>query len=289
MTVQAQHIVFVSDNPEQALEAPAGYALSLPADPAYAQWQTQSFVDRARAQGRQLTAWCDCRTTLPSAAIRLRNTWRLDGWIGQAESGAELGTALAAGAPVVIGNPNAWTQRDRDTVTALINQPGDGSRLAVVAECYTNAGGPWPNQYSAAGVPVSSLCVGLYDASGEQVDGRYVSVDEYLAHRQRADGSDALAGMCAYVSGVHDGELEKLPVSAAPPPPPPPPNNGPSASVVRNEIANLARSWETHQTESTRRSRITVARRIVGAASTDQRWTRVAGDIAVLLDKAGIQ
>jgi len=202
--IALQNVVFVSDTPQQAVnEAPTHYALLFSADPAYQDWH--DLVARARGQGRPwLGVWCDCRSTLPPAAKRLMEQHRLDAWCGQGENDGELLVALEHGASLLVGNANAWAPANAARVTSLI---GAGS-LSFSQEAYTNAGNPWPEATSAGGVPAASLTIGLYDASGEQPGvGRYITVAEYQAHTP-----PALWGqICAYVSGLHPGELAQLP------------------------------------------------------------------------------
>lgn len=281
--LQAQNIVFVTDNPAQALTAPSNYALLFSADPAYQQWT--AIVEQARAQHRPfLGTWCDCRTTFPAEALNLQHAHRLDTWCGQGESDLEVTVALAADAPLLVGNANAWTAPNRQRVTDRIN----AGLLSFTQEAYTNAGNPWPENTSAAGVPAASLTIGLYDASAEQPGvGRYIPVAEYKQHTP----PNLWWSISAYVSGVHPGELEQLPQGAPlpPPPPPPPPDAPPSATVVRREIANIAKAWESNNQGGNRRARISVARRIVDVGSTDPRWNGVSNRIANLLDQAGIR
>jgi len=198
-----QNVVVVSDSATQAVnEAPTHYGLLFSADPRYMQWT--GLVGQARGQGRPfLGCWCDCRTTLPEVAQQVAKQYALDTWAGQGESGDELATALAAECPLLVGNASGWTSAQRDEVTARIGQ----GRLSFAQEAYTNAGGPWPESTSSQGVPCASLCIGLYDASSEQPNGRYVSVAEYRAHTP----SGMWMGISAYVSGVHPGELAQLP------------------------------------------------------------------------------
>jgi hypothetical protein len=196
-----QNIIVVSDTPEQALESPSHYGLLFSADPAYQNWQ--DLIPEARAQLRWVGVWCDCRTTLPDTAKGQVAEYALDGWAGQAESPAEFDTAIGAGAPFIIANCTALTPVQRDIANQLI---AAGS-LSVTQEAYSNCGWPWPDATSAAGVNVSSLCVGLYDGSSEVPGGRYVTVEEYEEHTPPA----AWQAICAYVSGSHPGELARLP------------------------------------------------------------------------------
>lgn len=277
---QARNIVFVSDNPRQALEAPRHFKIALPADPAYSEWRADSYLKDLRDQHRPaLYTWADCRETPAAEAARLAAVYGLNGWIGEAESRSELEHALNAGAGIVVGKPRKENWGDLfDQAKHLVEQ----GLLAVIAECYTNAGDTWPNLYDSQGLPVASICIGLYDGSSENPQrGRYITVAEYQANTLPG----VWQGICVYVSGLHPGELGWLPGPVAPPGPPAP--AVPSAFEVRQQIAKTAREWEKRSGLS-RTARISVARRIVDAKSTDQRWNSVSRRIAALLDEAGI-
>lgn len=69
--------------------------------------------------------------------------------------------------------------------------------------------------------------------------------------------------------------------------PAPPPVLVPSAFETRQQMTATARKWEA-VVGPQRLARITVAKRIVGPASTDARWNGVSRRIAQLLDEAGV-
>jgi hypothetical protein len=64
---------------------------------------------------------------------------------------------MEAGAKVIVGNTNAWTQAQRDDAMYR------GTGLATMLEVYTNAasGSHWPDTASAQGVPVTSEVLGV--------------------------------------------------------------------------------------------------------------------------------
>lgn len=126
-------------------------------------------LNRLREIG-PLEPWCDCRVeggTHPQAAIDLARDLGT-GWVGQAESVEELEAAVGihrdghlvspAGterAKRIIGNPNAWTAKQRETATRMI-EDGD---LSVSGEQYA---GPYAMvTYSTQGVPVDSITLGV--------------------------------------------------------------------------------------------------------------------------------
>jgi len=163
LATMAKHVVFCAQDSAAALKAPRKMSAALTADPAYAQWATQEVVALLRAQGRKLFAWGN-QTQIPASAITgLRDQLDLDGAIGQGETQQEYETAVRAGFGIIVGNPNAWNRAEREDA----NQRIAAGTLAVIGEDYANLGGPPPNAYSAGGVNISSVCIGVYDGSSE--------------------------------------------------------------------------------------------------------------------------
>jgi hypothetical protein len=160
----SKNVVFCAQDPAAALNSPHKMKVAFTADDAYKEWLSQSLIDQFRAQGRTLFSW-GVQTQIPaSQIIALRDKYHLDGAIGQGETQEEYDTAMAAGFGIIVANPNAWNEASR----ADANNRIAAGTLAVIGECYTNLGGPWPNQYGAGGVNISSICLGVYDGSNEQ-------------------------------------------------------------------------------------------------------------------------
>jgi len=160
----AQNVIFCAQHSETALQSPHKYSVALTADPAYSAWATQSIVDQFHAQGRLVFAWGVQTQIPPQSIVDLANRLGMDGSIGQSETQEEYETAVAFGFGIQVGNPNAWNQASREDANRRI---ANGT-LAVIGECYTNLGGPWPKDYSAGGVNIASICLGVYDGSNEQ-------------------------------------------------------------------------------------------------------------------------
>ena len=160
----AKNVIFCAQHSEAALASPRKYKVALTADPAYAQWATQSIVDQFHAQGRLVFSW-GVQTQIPAGdIIAMRDRLGLDGAIGQSETQEEYETCVAAGFGITVGNPNSWNQASRDDANRRI----DAGTLAVIGEDYANLGGPPPNQYGAGGVNICSVCIGVYDGTNEQ-------------------------------------------------------------------------------------------------------------------------
>lgn len=146
-------------------------------------------VDELAKHGCEVLAWCDCRDpnhptdpgTSAQAAIDLARDpdLDLDGWVGQAETPDELANSVGIDhdgylvapqgserARVIVGNPNAWTEKQRETATRMV-EAGD---LSVAAEVYRIDPG-----YSSQGVPIASVVYGV-----AMDGGLYIPLTDYL-------------------------------------------------------------------------------------------------------------
>jgi hypothetical protein len=152
-----QNLIFGAQNPLAALGSPARFGVALTADPAYSEWATSATVAALRYGGHRVYAW-GVQTQIPPSMIQaLNRNLALDGCIYQSETEEELLTGLAAGGQLFVGNPNAWPAR-----VPQWNELWEQGNVAMSFETYTNEGAPWPNQSSAAGAQVASICIGCY-------------------------------------------------------------------------------------------------------------------------------
>jgi hypothetical protein len=116
------------------------------------------------------------QTQIGAQAIRdFQSRYGLDYCCFQGETSEEYKTAIEAGADVMVGNANSWSDDQRKDATSRVNV---GS-LAFTQEAYTNLGGPWPKDTSSSGVPAASFTLGVYDGSHEQADGWNPSLQSY--------------------------------------------------------------------------------------------------------------
>jgi hypothetical protein len=183
----AKRVVFCAQRSEEALNSPRDMPVALTADPSYAAWATPEIVAAFRAQGRRIYSW-GVQTQIPASMITgLRDRLGLDGAIFQSETSEEYRTAIEAGTSITVGNPNSWSDAQRVDANKRIA----AGTLAVIGECYTNLGGPWPNQYSAGGVNICSVCLGVYDGSRETAGGWNPSVASYKDNCSAAMFRDA--------------------------------------------------------------------------------------------------
>jgi hypothetical protein len=163
LAAKAQKLMFCAQSPLTAMGAPASYIPCLTADPAYAGFVNASVISQLRSKFRTIAAW-GVQTQIPAQAIRdFQARWGLNYSIFQGETDEEYVTAIQAGADVVVGNSNAWTEAHRAEAADRVNR----GQLAFCFECYTNEGAPWPEASSSAGVPAASFCLGLYAAKWE--------------------------------------------------------------------------------------------------------------------------
>jgi hypothetical protein len=175
----AQKVVYCAQNPLTVLGASSDHIPALTADPGYASFNTPDVVIHLRSKFPRIAGW-GVQTQIGAQAIHdFVDRLGLDYAIFQGETSDEYRTAIDAGAKVIVGNANAWTDAQRQDATVRVNQ----GHLAFAQEAYTNLGGPWPESTSSGGVPAASLVIGVYDGTAEVPGaGWNPSVAEYKAH-----------------------------------------------------------------------------------------------------------
>jgi hypothetical protein len=150
----ARNVMFTAWNPVAALRCPPHWRVALSADPAY-DTAARFAAPKIRAQGNLLAVW-GVQTQIGAARIReFGQAVGADFLIFQAETVEEFNTAVQAGAQLIVGNPNSWTDTQREYAIAR------GETLATLFEVYANAGSPWPDTASAQGVPVTTEVLGV--------------------------------------------------------------------------------------------------------------------------------
>lgn len=154
LTEIARNVMFTAQNPEAALRCPAHWRIAVSADPRY-DTAVRAAAPKVKQAGHLLAVW-GVQTQIGAPRIRdLAREVGADFTIFQAETSEEYDTAMAAGASIIVGNPNSWTQAQRDDAIYR------GSGLATMLEVYANAGSPWPDTASAQGVPITSEVLGV--------------------------------------------------------------------------------------------------------------------------------
>lgn len=178
LTELAQRVVFFANVTDDAVDAwlrtPKTVRGAISADPG--EWSDASarLIALAKAAGRSLSPWCDCREptgdppgTPMWVAQEMQRHYGLAEPIGEAESSPEWRHAIDHGARLVVGNPASLTQLEISEARSLCER----GRLAFIGEVLR----PDP-LYSAQGVPIAS---GLfYVAPGGDV---YQPVSSYLS------------------------------------------------------------------------------------------------------------
>lgn len=142
-----------------------------PDDPTVTLGCSPATAEAIRRAGYRLHVWedpdFDCQGQ--AAVERLGAA----GWIGQAENPVEVARAVDAGPSLHV--PKALVAN----ATPLTAWPAGWE---LIFECYWNAGNPAPDGMDSRGVPVASMCFGVYDATGN--GGRRVPLADYLARWQ---------------------------------------------------------------------------------------------------------
>jgi hypothetical protein len=167
----ARNVMFTAQNPEAALRCPPHWRIALSADPKY-DAAARLAAPKIKQAGHLLAVW-GVQTQIGADRIReFGKTVGADFLIFQAETVEEFNTAVQAGAQIIVGNPNAWTDTQRSYAIARVDT------LAVLFEVYANAGSPWPDTASAQGVPVTTEVLGV----GSWENRPDVQLKEYQAH-----------------------------------------------------------------------------------------------------------
>lgn len=149
-----RNVMFTAWDPVKALRCPAHWKVAVSADPTY-DTAARFAAPKIKAQGNLLAVW---GVQTQTGATRIREFGQAVGadyLIFQAETVDEFNTAIEAGAQLIVGNPNAWTDTQREYATAR------GDTLATLFEVYANAGSPWPDTASSQGVPITSEVLGV--------------------------------------------------------------------------------------------------------------------------------
>lgn len=166
-----RNVMFTAQDPEKALRCPPHWRVAVSADPAY-DAAVRAAAPKIKQAGHLLAVW-GVQTQIGAPRIRdLGSDLGADFLIFQAETVEEYDTAIAAGAKLIIGNPNSWTQAQREDAMHR------GNTLGTLFEVYANAGSPFPDVASSQGVPITSEVLGV----GSWESGPDVQLRDYLPH-----------------------------------------------------------------------------------------------------------
>lgn len=178
LAAQIQSVIYCAQEPLAALAGPRRMKPALTCDPAYASFNTPSVVAQLKAHFGTCGGWFVQTQVSIEHARLFAGTLGLDFLIYQGETSEEYRTASEAGAELLVGNANAWTDNQRVSAAKKIGQ----GVIAFAQEAYTNLGNPWPDQTSTQGVPAASLVLGVYDGSSETPGGWYPTIADYKLH-----------------------------------------------------------------------------------------------------------
>jgi hypothetical protein len=131
-----QNVLILADDPWPALDSPTKYKIWVTADLGYRHiYDDGAFIFQARAQGRAIYSWCDCKAilgtgTAPEVAIDMAEEYGLDGAAGEGEHSAAFQSGIDAGMTIFVVNLSALTEAQLDLV--------NGNDAIVTAELYLN-------------------------------------------------------------------------------------------------------------------------------------------------------
>jgi hypothetical protein len=159
-----QNVLILADDPWPALDSPTKYKIWVTADLGYRHiYDDGAFIFQARAQGRAIYSWCDCKAVLgngtaPEVALDMAEEYNLDGACGEGEHSAAFQSGIDAGMTIFVVNLSALTEEQLDLV--------DGHAAIVTAELYLNKEpGHIVDWKNCTGV--GSNCGATYESAGE--------------------------------------------------------------------------------------------------------------------------
>jgi hypothetical protein len=198
-----QNVLILADDPWPALQSPTKYKLWVTADLGYRHiYEDRSFINQAKAQGRKIFSWCDCKVgipgvsgTDPQVAIDMANEYGLDGACGEGEHATAFQAGLDAGMSIFVVNLSALTPDQLEWV--------NGSDTIVTAELYLNKEPDhvvdWKNCTG-----VGSNCGATYASSSEGATA--TPIDTYANHP-----NSVYPTMSWYCGGTPKPDFARLP------------------------------------------------------------------------------
>ena len=149
-----RNVMFTAWDPEVALRCPKHWKVAISADPGF-DAAARAAAPKIKANGNLLSVW-GVQTQIGTERIKsFGKEVGADYLIFQAETPEEYNTATSAGARLIVGNPNSWTDAQRADAIAR------GDSLATLFEVYSNEGSPWPDEASSRNVPISCEVLGV--------------------------------------------------------------------------------------------------------------------------------
>lgn len=187
----AQSWIILGQDPKDALASPAYYKFAVTADLGYRQFYDTDFFAQAKAQGRVVVPWCDCRPspdgTPPEVAIQWMHELGAQFWMGQGEWPAEFDAAMNASVKpqVICGDLAHLRQDQRDRVKAR--------EVLFIVEAYRNCSQimapAWPS-WENVEEGVGGNCIAVYEEGPchRMSVAEYLSLGLFVAHRDSVFG-----------------------------------------------------------------------------------------------------
>lgn len=176
----ARSVIFLGQNPIDALSSPHYYKLACTADLAYRSWyEDPAFLSGARAQGRRLFSWGDCHTTFPPEIKQMAANFGFEGWYGECESAAAFDVAYSAGAKAMVGNLSSL----RPDQISLVAQ----AKVFISNELYRNCTPGQQADWHNANAGVGGNCIAFY-GDGQCSAVGWSAYPDFIAHRDSVYG-----------------------------------------------------------------------------------------------------
>jgi len=172
LTNRAQKVIFTGWNPLDGVHGRLAITadVNVAGNPDLHRANSVEAAKQTRARGFEVAAWANQSQVGIQNLVNFGNVIGAAYLIWQAETpgemvdvGINLDGSRRADSPctwgpiVVIGNANAWTDKQRAAAKVF----ADAGRLAFIQETYANEGDPWPDRTSTQGVPACAVSPGV--------------------------------------------------------------------------------------------------------------------------------
>jgi hypothetical protein len=164
--------ICMAQEPKIAQVYPARFGVAFTADRAYEK-PSAAQIAWHKQRGQRTAVWCDCHSTFPDEAERVRQQIGVDLVIGEGESAAAFQVALDAGLRMAWINLSALTRTQKNAI-----QEG---KIITPNELYLNQDASRAERENWENLPIPGRLVACYDASGEASTGRRFSMGQYIA------------------------------------------------------------------------------------------------------------
>lgn len=174
-------ILFMAQNPGDALGVPSYYRVAFTADPAYDGYATRAVADQLRNAGHGIYVWYVPTEVSASRAGEVAARIGASLIIGQCETADQFDASIGRGLKGMVGNLSALRPNQLSRVAS--------GEFVVVVEDYWNCGGGAPDWHNA-NAGVAGNCVAVYedgDCSRKPLS-EYVAAGRFVPHRDSVYG-----------------------------------------------------------------------------------------------------